>query len=48
MDFIVKLPKLENISTNIKYNNILVIIDKLTKYAHFISYKEIFEAKQIA
>ena len=46
MDFIIKLPKSEDISTEIKHNNILVIIDKLTKYTHFISYMEIFKVKQ--
>ena len=48
MDFIVKLLKSEDISINIKYNNILVIVDKLTKYVYFISYMELFEAKQVA
>ena len=36
MDFITKLPKLEDIITEIKYNNNLVIVDKLIKYTHFI------------
>ena len=45
MSFIVKLPKSEDVNTDIKYNCILVIIDKLTKYAHFISYMETFETK---
>ena len=45
MDFVVKLSKSKDISTDIKYNSILVIINKLTKYAYFISYMELFETK---
>ena len=48
MDFIVKLLKSEDISISIKYNNILIIINRLTKYTHFIPYIEIFKVKQIA
>ena len=44
MDFITKLPKSED-ATDTKYNSILIIVDKLTKYAHFILCKETFEAK---
>ena len=44
MDIIIKLLKSEN-TINIKYNSILIIINKLTKYIYFISYKEIFETK---
>ena len=44
MDFITKLPKSKN-TTNTKFDNILVIINKLIKYTHFILYKEIFEVK---
>ena len=40
MDFIVKLPKSENHTTEILYNSILIIIDKLTKYSYLILYKE--------
>ena len=45
MDFIVKLPKSEDISTDIKYNNILIIVNKLIKYVYLMSYLEIFKAK---
>ena len=48
MDFIIKFLKSKNISTNIKYNNILIVIDKLIKYAHLLSYIDIFQAKQTA
>ena len=46
MDFIVKFPKSEDSATNTKYDSILVIINKLTKYAHLILYNEKFTAKQ--
>ena len=48
MDFIVKFLKSEDTNTDIKYNNILIIVDKLIKYIYFISYMELFEIKQIA
>ena len=35
MDFIVKLPLFKDTITDIKYNSILVVVDRLTKYAHF-------------
>ena len=47
IDFIVKFSESEDVSTNIKYNSILVIINKLTKYVHFILYRESFKAKKI-
>ena len=47
MDFIVKLPKSEDIYTEIKYNSILIIINKLSKYIYFMLYIEIFKVKQI-
>uniref|UniRef100_L7J7U2 RNA-directed DNA polymerase n=1 Tax=Pyricularia oryzae (strain P131) TaxID=1143193 RepID=L7J7U2_PYRO1 len=48
MDFIVKLPPSEKPLTKIKYNSILVIVDKLTKYAYFLPYKESSNAEEIA
>ena len=45
MDFIRKLLWSEDINIGIKYNNILIIVNKLTKYAHFITYKDLFEIK---
>ena len=48
MDFIVKFSKSEDISTGIKYNNILIIVNKLIKYAYIILYMKIFEIRQIA
>ena len=40
IDFIVKLLKLQKLIIRIKYNLILVIIDRLIKYTCFILYKE--------
>ena len=41
-----KLSKSENISTGIRYNSILIVIDKFTKYIYLISYNKKFTAKQ--
>ena len=48
MDFIVKLPLSKDTITNIKYNSILVVVSRLTKYAHFIPWKEKGNAKDLA
>jgi hypothetical protein len=48
MDFIVKLPLSKDPSTGIKYDSIFVVVDKLTKYAHFIPYKESTDAETMA
>ena len=48
MNFIIELPKSENQITRILYNNILMIIDKLTKYLYLILYKKASNARQIA
>ena len=47
MNFIIKLPKLEDSIINIKYNSILVIINKLTKYIYLILYNKKFMTKQV-
>ena len=41
-----KLLKSEDINTGVKYNSILVIVDKFTKYTHLILCSEGFTAKQ--
>ena len=48
MDFIVKLPLSKDTITDIKYNSILVVVDRLTKYAHFIPWKEKRNAEDLA
>ena len=45
MDFIIKLLKSKNSTLKILYDSIMIVIDKLTKYIHFIPFKEIFIAK---
>jgi hypothetical protein len=40
LDFIVKLPLSKEVLTGVIYDSILVVTDRLIKYAYFISYKE--------
>ena len=47
MDFIVKLPKSIDPATAVEYDSILVMVDRLTKYAHFIPCKETINAEQL-
>jgi hypothetical protein len=39
-DFIVKLLKLKDLVTGQEYNNILIIVDKFTKWGYFILYSK--------
>ena len=48
MDLIVKLLPFKDIITDIKYDSILVVVDRLTKYAHFIPWKEKGNAEDLA
>ncbi|KAF4482546.1 Transposon Tf2-9 polyprotein [Colletotrichum fructicola Nara gc5] len=48
LDFIVKLPKSREPLTGIHYDSVLVIVDRLTKYAYFIPYKETSNAEECA
>jgi len=38
LDFITDLPELEEPLTKVKYNSILIIVDRLIKYAYFLPY----------
>ena len=40
IDFVVKLSKSTDPATKVVYNSILVVVDKLTKYTHLVSWKE--------
>ena len=40
MDFIVKLSLLKKALIGVVYDSILMVTNRLTKYAYFISYKE--------
>ena len=47
MNFITKLSKSKNEITGIIYDNILIIVNKFFKYAHFIVFKETYNAEQL-
>jgi hypothetical protein len=47
LNFIVKLPLLKEIFTGIIYNSILVVTNRLIKYAYFIFYKEGSTAEEL-
>ena len=47
MNFIIKLPKSTNLAIEERYDSILVMVDKLTKYSHIIACKEKFTAEQL-
>jgi len=47
LDFIVKLLPLKKAIIEVVYDLILVVTDRLTKYAHFISYKEGLTAENL-
>ncbi|TPX16414.1 uncharacterized protein E0L32_012424 [Thyridium curvatum] len=48
MDFIVKLPKSKDPTTGTEYDSILVIPERLTKYAYFLPFNESHTAEQLA
>jgi hypothetical protein len=48
LDFIIKLPPSKEALTGVIYDSILVVTDRLTKYAHFIPYKEGSTAEELA
>ena len=47
MDFITKLPKSKDPTTGVFWDSIMVVVDRLTKYSHFIPFKETFDAEQL-
>jgi hypothetical protein len=48
LDWIVKLPESTEPMTGAVYDSILVIVDKMSKYAYFVPYKEESSAKDLA
>ena len=48
LDFIVKLPPSMEPMTGFVPNSIMVVTDRLTKYGHFVPYKEATDAKALA
>jgi hypothetical protein len=47
LDFIVKLPLSKEAFTGVTYDLILVVTDRLIKYAYFIFYKEDLTAEEL-
>lgn len=47
MDFIVKLPKSRDLVNGTNYDSVIVIVDRLTKYTHFIPFREASDAQQL-
>jgi hypothetical protein len=48
LDFITKLPLFKEPMTGVIYNSIIIITDRLTKYAYFILYLKSFLAEDLA
>jgi hypothetical protein len=48
LDFIIKLPPSKKALTGVTYDSILVVTDRLIKYAHFIPYKKNSIVKELA
>ncbi|KAL0934452.1 reverse transcriptase domain protein [Colletotrichum truncatum] len=48
LDFVTKLPKSREPMTNVHYDSILIIVDRLTKYSYFIPYMESSTAEDLA
>ena len=44
----IKLPSSKELVTDIEYDSIIVIIDKLMKYAYFLLYRESSMAKGLS
>jgi hypothetical protein len=47
LDFVVKLLSSKKALIGVTYNSILVVINRLTKYAHFIFYKKGLTAEEL-
>ena len=47
MDFIIKLPRLVYLVIKEKYDLILVVVDKLTKYSLIVLFKENYNVEQL-
>jgi hypothetical protein len=48
MDFITKLPASKDSVTGVKYDSILTMVDRLTKWSYFLPYNETWTAEQLA
>jgi hypothetical protein len=47
MNFIIKLLKSRNLTIKVKYNLILTVIERMTKYKYFILYNEVMTALKL-
>ena len=47
MDFIIKFLKSKDFTTTMVYNSIIVVVDKLIKYIHFILFIEMYNIEQL-
>ena len=48
MDFIVKLSTSKKVITGVAYDSVLIVTDRLIKYAYFIPYKKGLTAEELA
>jgi hypothetical protein len=48
LDFVIKLPLFKKLITEVIYDSIIVVTNRFTKYAYFISYFESFLAEDLA
>jgi hypothetical protein len=48
LDFVTKLPLFREPMTGVIYNFIIIVTDRLTKYAYFIPYFKSFLAEDLA
>jgi hypothetical protein len=48
LDFVTKLSLFKKLITGVIYDSIMVVTDRLTKYAYFISYFKNFLAEDLA
>jgi hypothetical protein len=47
LDFVIKLPLFKELMTGMIYNSIMIVTDRLTKYAYFIPYLKNFLAEDL-
>jgi hypothetical protein len=48
LDFVTKLSLFKKLMTGVMYDSIMIVINRLTKYAYFISYLESSLAEDLA
>jgi hypothetical protein len=48
LDFVIKLPLFKELMIGMIYNFIIIVTDRLTKYAYFIPYLESFLTEDLA